>query len=213
MNAHTLIVGPQQGQLVTSPGAVLSIKDCSGPLTLAFDGAQPMPIFSGTVLNGPFHGLQFFNAGSVPVTVNFFTGPQAVNFAPAAASQSNSKSLIVGNLGVVSSGSSGYGQAVTTVPPIADNRGYLQVTDAMRLLVSGTRNGLRRQVLLISVDTAATHALNVLDASSSLASGDCAALTLQPGAQVELLTDSDVIFSGAGGTVGVTIGQIFLSNT
>ena len=193
--------------MYSAPGKVLSVKDCAGPLTVAFDGKAPQPIFSGTVLNGPFQTLQFFNASAAAVTVNFFTGNNAVAFAPASNAQSNARSFFFGNLGIKT------GSAANTFPgaPACDAGGFLQITDAMYLLVSGTRNGCRRQVLLISVDANAAFPLNVLDPNSG-AGGEYACLTLQKGSQVELLTDGDVIFSGAGGTVGATIGQIFLSN-
>jgi ferric-dicitrate binding protein FerR (iron transport regulator) len=83
----------------------------------------------------------------------------------------------------------------------------------MYLLISGNRNGARRQVLTLSVDPNAAFALNVLDPNSG-AGGEYAAITLAKGSQIELLTDSDVILSGSGvgQVVGVTVGQIFLSN-
>jgi hypothetical protein len=194
-----------------SPGKVLSVKDCAAPLTVAFDGMAPQPIYSGTVLYGPFRTLQFVNPNTVPVTVNFFVGDNPVNFAPATQSQSNSKSYLFGNLGVITAGSIG-GVVPTTVPPAADANGFLQITANMRLLVSGVRNGARRQVLILSVDPGAnaTYSLSVMDANSGQG-GEFAAITLKAGAQIELLTDSDIILSGNVGTIGVTIGQIFLT--
>lgn len=203
-NFYTLVVPAGQGATISAPGAVLTIKTVTGPLTVQMNGGGSQPVASGSALTGPFKFLTFCNAGSVAVTVGFYAGDNIVPYAPADNSASNAKSVLLGNLGIAT------GAAAANGNPACDGAGYLQVTNAMYLLVSGTRNGARRQVLYLSVSPTSAVGLNVLDSNSSGAA-QYAGITLAPGSQIELLTDSDVILSGNGGTAAVTVGQIFLT--
>jgi hypothetical protein len=206
---YTQLVPAGQAAMVSAPGAVLTVKTVGGSATVALDGKGPTPVSGGTVLNGPFSTVNIFNGSAADWTITFFVGDAAVLFAPGDNSTNNAKSYLWGNLGIkTNTAANSYPNA-----PACDANGFLQITSNMYLLVSGTRNGARRQVLTLSVSPTAPVYLNVLDPNSG-ADGEYAAITLAAGSQIELLTDSDVILSasGVGQVVGVTVGQIFLSN-
>ena len=208
---YTQLVPAGQAAMVSAPGAVLTVKTVGGSATVALDGKGPTPVSGGTVLNGPFSTVNIFNGSAADWTITFFVGDAAVLFAPGDNSTNNAKSYLWGNLGIKTNA----GASSTFVgAPACDANGFLQITNAMYLLVSGNRNGARRQVLTLSVDPNAAFALNVLDPNSG-PGGEFAAITLAKGSQIELLTDSDGVLSasGVGLFVGVTIGQIFLSNS
>ena len=216
-NFHSVTLPANSGNSVSASGKVLTVKRVSGDgVTVAMNGFSPLPILSGSVLNGKFGSLNFFNTGTATVTVEFFAGDTAVAFAPRDSSATNARSYLYGNLGIATAGVANVNAPSQTPLPTCDANGFLQITNGMRLLVPGIRNGARRQILVLSVDPLAAFALNVIDPTSGAATSptaEFAGITLKAGAQIELLTDSDIVLSGAGGTVGVTVGQIFLSNT
>jgi len=91
--------------------------------------------------------------------------------------------------------------------PACDANGFLLVTNAMALLISGVdSNGRRRQSIVFSMASNSPASLNVLDANGA------AYMTLAAGDKIERVTDSNFTISGAGGTAWVTIGQDFLAN-
>jgi len=82
------------------------------------------------------------------------------------------------------------------------------VLNSANYKVSGTNNGHRRQLVTFTMAPATSYAyaLNILDANGF------SVMTMLPGQIIALPTDSDLYISGAGGTAGVTIGQMFLAS-
>jgi len=191
--------------MVSAPGKVLSVKTSTLPISVAMDGRDKHLIQSGTVLMGPFNALNFFNDNAVKVTVNFYTGENQVPFSPADSSASNAQTYLLGNMGIASGASGNLLKNGTTPTSVSVNSsGYMSI-DNNNYLIPGTNNGHRRQLILIGVSSSSSVGLNVQD------SNQCAVMTVAPGQQVVLSTDSDLFVSGANGTALATIGQIFLA--
>lgn len=198
-NFFTRIVPAGLAVIVSSPSKALSVKTSTLPLTVAMDGKEAQPVQSGTVLQGPFKWLNFFNSAAVDVTVTFYTGDEAVLFSPADNQQAAASTYVFGNLGIATSAGAAGGN------PACDANGFLQITNAMALSVAGTNNGHRRQTVTLSMSSQSPASLNILD------SGGRAFMTILSGQQIALDTDATLVLSGAGGTAWVTVGQIFLS--
>ena len=205
-NFFTQVVSAGMAAMMSTPGKVLSVKAVSGTISVAMDGKAASPIYSGTVLYGPFSYLNFFNPSGADAVVSFFVGDDVVPFQPADNGQSNARSLLFGNLGIRT-----LSPANVAFPgsPAYDANGYLQITNAMRLLVAGNRNGLRRQTAFISVSPNSPAAVTV-QAPDTNVGAEFSAMTLAAGSQVPLTFDSDFFLSGTGGTAWVTVGQVFL---
>jgi len=160
---YSQLVPAGQAAMVSAPGAVLTVKTVGGSATVALDGKGPTPVSGGTVLNGPFSTVNIFNGSAADWTITFFVGDAAVLFAPGDNSTNNAKSYLWGNLGIKTNAGA---NSTFVGAPSCDANGFLQITSNMYLLVSGTRNGARRQVLTLSVSPTAPVYLNVLDPNS-----------------------------------------------
>jgi len=115
---------------------------------------------------------------------------------------SQASTYLYGNLGIAVSAA-----AITGPPPVpaCDAYGYLQITNAMNLAISGIdRFGKLRQTITFSVSPTSPAPLNILDAYGN------PFMTISAGQQIALNTNSTLVVSGATGTAAVTIGQIFL---
>jgi hypothetical protein len=220
----TISLAPGQATMQQTAGKYLSIKNCGLPIVASFNGGQNETVFAGQVfdksgMNGG-QGFNYFsltNTNAVAVTVSFFAGGSPVSYNPADNSQSNAATFAFGNLGVAINGAAGSAFAGS---PQCDGYGYLQITNAMQLVIPNIGNvgptiGHRRQVLTFTMAPAGTllssgqtqqYSLNICDANG------LAFMTIAPGAIVSLPYDATFIVSGVNGTVGVTIGQIFLAS-
>jgi hypothetical protein len=188
--------------IVTWPGKVLSMKACTLPLMVSFDSGDSHPVKGGQVIPraDEFNNVNFVNNNSVSVTFDFYIGDEAAPYAPADNSQSNASSYAFGNLGVA------VGAGAVGGLPACDANGFLQITNALALVVPGTNNGHRRQIITFSMSSSSPAPLNLLDANG------CAYMTILAGQQIQLVTDATFTLSGAGGTAWVSVGQIFLNN-
>lgn len=206
MNTFSRLIAAGGYASVSAPGRVLTVRSSTLPVNVAFDGKDFNEVRSGTVLPGPFRTLLFQNPASVAVTVVFAVGNEAMQFAPADNQQANAQTYLFGNCGVATSGSAALANSSGTTTTVAcDADGYLSIPNTPAIVVAGTNNGHRRQVIMFSVSQASSHSLNVQDSSGR------AVMTIAAGQQVVLITDSDLQISGAGGTALATVGQIFLS--
>jgi len=196
---QSIVVKTGLSMPVSISGKVMSVKSSTLPISIAFDGRDKQPAQSGTVLRGPFKFATFTNSNAVDVTVNFFVGDDPVAFSPQDNSASNASSYSLGNLGIATSAGAAGGL------PGCDANGFLQITDSMGLVVSGSNNGHRRQQIFFSTKSTSAAPLNVLDANGF------AFMTIPAGQVITILTDSTYILSGAGGIASVTVGQIFLA--
>ena len=111
----------------TTPGKVLSVKSCSLPITAAFNGGLAEPVQAGTVLDGPFRYINFINPNTVAVTVGYFVGDVAVNYAP------------VDNQ-----------QKVGSTYAVASSINTSGTTSSSGILVSGTNNGHQRKQIVFT---------------------------------------------------------------
>lgn len=188
----------------TSGGKVLTVKSCTLPLNVSFDGGAYTQIQAGSVIERTtaFKTLNFQNLQGANVTVVFYVGDVAAPFSPADNSASNAATYAVGNLGIAN------GAAAAGLNPACLGSGFLQITNGMFLRISNLDpvNGHRRQTIYFSVDPAAAFNLAILDISGNTF------MILSKGQQIQLTADSVFELSGIGGTVGVAIGQIYLTN-
>lgn len=177
----------------------LRIRKLTSPVLISFDGNDWLT----ANLNDQFtpKGAQrvyFQSAAGVGITVEFSYGN--VSFTAQDTAQSNAQTYALGNLGIAT------GAGAAGALPACDGNGYLQITNAMALVVPGTNNSHRRQIITFSVAAGSPAPLNLLDANGF------AFMTIASGQQIALATDAQFTLSGAGGTAWVTVGQIFLSN-
>ena len=199
---HFSVSIPAGGSAVeTCPGKVVSIKSASLPVKLTIGGGNSRTVKSGSVIENEveFKNVNFINPNAVDVTLSFVIGDTASQYTPDDNANSNAPSYAYGNLGVPVSTAAANGL------PQCDANGFLLITNAMALVVAGTNNGHRRQIITFSMSANSPAALNLLDANG------LAFMTILAGQQIMLVTDSTFTLSGAGGTAWVTVGQIFLS--
>jgi hypothetical protein len=184
------------------PGKVLTVKNCSLPSgVVAVIGANQYPIKSGTVVpESEFRCVNFVNQNAVAVTISFWIGDDAAKFTADDNSTANASTFALGNLGVA------VGAVAANGLPACDGNGYLLITNAMALIVAGTYQGHRRQIITFSLSANSPAPLNLLDANGF------AFMTIAAGQQIALVTDATFTLSGAGGTAWATVGQIFLNS-
>ena len=145
-------------------------------------------------------GKVFFRASNATAaTVTFETSQTPLQAQDTA--QSNASTFALANLGIK------VGAAAAGGLPACDANGYLQITDAMALLVSGKNAGRPRQTIIFSVSSGT---LNVLTPDSG-GGNNYVFMSIPAGQVIPLDSDTDWILSGAGGTAKVSVGQIFLN--
>ena len=200
MRSFTITLQPGMAALETCVGKVLTVKKCTLPLVVNFDGANQRTVKAGSVVpTDGFKNLNFLNNQAVAVTITFEVADTAGQYTADDNAASNAASYAFGNLGVVTGAGAAGGL------PACDGNGFLQITNAMALVVAGTNNGHRRQIITFSMAGNSPSPLNLLDANG------LAFMTILSGQQIMLVTDAAFTLSGAGGTAWVTVGQIFLS--
>ena len=191
------------------------VKAATAPFQISFDGSTFSPANQNDryALGAPQGSLSLMALNGNAATVTLLYSDQPISSQDTA--QSNAKSFILGNLGVATApalnGDARSAAQIAAGLPVADVNGYLQITAAMRCNIPGVTGTARRQLIFFSVSPNSQYPVTVLDPNSSPA-GDFAAITIAPGQQIQLTTDSQLLVSGAGGTALVTIGQIFLNN-
>lgn len=177
------------------------LRKVTGTLEVSFDGqnwvaAQQNDRF-GPLEPNP--GNIYFRAtNGVAAVVNFLSSLEPITIQDTATSVASTK--IFGNLGIAT------GAAATGALPACSALGFLQITNAMNLLVSGTKDGKRRLDVTFCVKAGTAINLNVLDADGF------AFMTIPSGATIQKVMDADFYLSGAGGLAEVTVGQVFLKN-
>jgi hypothetical protein len=199
----TLTIAAGQAATNTAGGKVLTVKSCTLPLNVSTDGGGYQAIQAGAVINaGPtgFRVLNFQNPQVVAVTVVFYVGDTQVQFSAADNSTAAAATYAVGNLGIAN------GTGAANGNPACSAAGLLQITNGMALIIPGTdpATGHRRQHIVFSTDPAAAYNLNVLDGQGNVF------MVLAKNQQILLPNDAVYKVSGVGGTVGVTIGQVYL---
>jgi len=187
------------------PGQVLTIKTCTIGIQAALDGGSYQAIQAGTILRGPFNTVIFQNNSSVAVTVSGWVADTAIQFAATDNSAANAQTYCVGNFGQAN-GASASGSGSSAVPAV-NGPGLCQITTATKITMASAdpATGHRRQLLTLSVDPLAANTLAVLDANGNTV------MILQKGSQISLPVDSVLQLQGVGGTVGVSVGQYYLS--
>jgi len=188
--------------------AYVVIRDATVAAEVSFDGQVWQPAGrndSFGPLSPPASDIYFRASGGAAGTVTFAFGLQKLVQQDTA--QSNAKTFLLGNCGIATNSN------VTTLPASdgsqqvipCDASGYLSIPNNFNILVPGTNGAKRRQMILFGVSSLSPMGLNIQD------SNQCAVMTIAPGQQVVLSTDSDLYMSGAGGIAKATVGQIFLS--
>lgn len=203
LQQFNVIIPAGQGTHNKFSGKVLSVKTCSLPINVSFDGGGYQPVQAGSVVpTAGFTVLNFQNPNNVNVTITYYVGDESAPFSPQDNSASNAPTYPVGNLGIAN------GTAAAGGNPQCNGAGLLQITAGMALVIPNTDpvTGHRRQTIYFSVDPAAAYNLAILDPAGNTF------MTLGKGAIINLTLDGPLKISGIGGTVGVTIGQTFLLN-
>lgn len=200
----TIKIPANGSALATAPGKVLSVLKCALQVLVSLDGGASENATTGTVIDrtdrGGFRFLNFINGNSVAVEVTFSVGDKPAAFAPADNSQSNAATVAVGNLGIAA------GTGAAGGNPACDAANYLQITNAMALVIPSENAGRRRQSIVFSVKRTSAYSLEVADADGK------GFMTIDAGERIELVTDSGFIVSGDGGTCVCKIGQIVLAD-
>lgn len=176
------------------------IRKMSGTVEVCFDGQQWHPAAQNDRFTMPAEmtEIAFRATNAVAATVSFIASLETLNIQDTATSVAATK--IFGNLGIAN------GAPATGALPACSALGFLQITNAMNLLVSGTKDGKRRLDVTFCVKAGTAINLNVLDENGF------AFMTIPPGATVQKVMDADFYLSGAGGLAEVTVGQVFLKN-
>ena len=177
------------------------VRKLTGTAEISFDGQtwQAANQNDRFTMPEPLPNNIYFRAtNAVAAVVNFIASLEPVSIQDTATSVAATE--IFGNLGIATGAPAAGGF------PACSALGFLQITDAMNLLVSGTRNGKRRLDVTFCVKTGSANNLNVLDLNG------LAFMTIPPGATVQKVMDADFKLSGAGGLAEVTVGQVFLKN-
>ena len=201
MRSFTITIPAGGAAVETCAGKVLTIKKSTLPVYVTIGGANQRLLKAGSVVpTDGFKNVNIINNNTVPVTLTFEIDDVAGQYTPDDNSSSNAPSYALGNLGVA------VGAGAAGGLPACDGNGFLQITNAMALAVTGTNNGHRRQIITFSLSTGSPAPLNLLDANGF------AFMTILAGQQIMLVTDATFTLSGAGGTAWVTVGQIFLNN-
>lgn len=195
-------------QIFSLPGLVLTVKTSTVPVLVSFDGNAYQPLAAGSVFDlrnaGGFKTFTIQNqsTNSTTATVNFWVGDVPVNFSPADNSTALAQTYAVGNLGIAN------GAAAAGPLPACNASGLLQIASNKTYAIANTdpATGHRRQIVTFSIDPNATFTLAVMDPNGNTM------MILQKGSQIQLVTDAPLLIQGVSGTVGVSIGQIYLSN-
>ena len=195
------IVIPANGSKVElCAGKVLTIKKSTLPI-VAVIGADSRTVKSGSIVDtGEFTVVNFLNGNAVPVTLSYWIGEKKGDYTADDNSSANAGHYAFGNLGVA------IGAAAANGLPACNANGFLQITNAMQITVSGVNNGHRRHLITINVDTNSPAPLNIVDVNGNNFR------TLQAGQDFALPTDATFVLSGAGGTANASIGELYLAN-
>ena len=204
---YTIPAGGCQNISVT--GKVFTLKASSLPVVLTFDNGSERDAQAGAVVNlspAGFKTICVLNRNAVPVKIVAVIGDVAATFAANDNSVANAQHYAFGNLGVANNGNVPDDSAPNHLTAVAVNgSGYLSIPNAPNLLVSGTNNGHRRQLITFDVSPASAASLNVLDANGLVI------FVIPAGQARQIVTDADLKISGAGGVASAAIGQIFLN--
>ena len=173
------------------------LKRASTPVQISFDG-NDFKVASQGDTYGPIEAASvWFKAeAGLDSDVEFTASLEPVRYQEQA--QSNAPTEAFGNLGIADGAGANNGM------PACDANGNLIITNAMALLISGKRNGKRRQMITFAVSKNSPASFAVKDANGKTFK------VMDAGDDFAYPTDSDFIVSGAGGNAWVSIGQIFL---
>ena len=201
----TLTLTPGAANMQSAAGKFMSVKSCSLPLSVAFNGGPEQTVSAGMILDrsaAPIVYVNLRNQNAVAVTITFYVADAPVPYAPADNSVSMASEYAFGNLGVVTNTGANSAFAGS---PACDALGYLQITDGMNLRIDNTNNGHRRTRIVFTMSDITLARLNILDAAGR------AYASIIKGGQISLNDDCIYFVSGAQGVASVTIGQNFLA--
>ena len=184
---------------------VLTVKTCSLPITVAFDGGPNEPCSAGSVFNLSGDSITFANANATDVTLEFWLANDVMAFSPSDSSVSNAETYLLGNLGHANNSSDLWATDGVARGVNVSAAGWASLSTLYNYFVSGKDNGHRRQFVVFAVSSSSSSVLNVMDASLRTF------LQVAPGQIVQLTTDSDIYVSGATGQCFCSIGQCFLT--
>ena len=199
-NTLTVAAGGSPQKLAMGGYVYAIVRSINAPVEISFDGEVWQPARQNDSY-GPLtdaKDIYFRASGGLDCTVTFAVSLTKLSAQDTAVS--NAQHFAQGNLGIAT------GAAAAGGLPACDANGFLQVTNAMQLAVSGMNKSHRRQILTVSVSANSPAALNILDVNGANFR------TLQAGQDIAIVTDADFVFSGAGGTAWVSLGQLFLTN-
>ncbi len=198
----TLTLAAGAAAMNKTSGKFMSVKACSLPLLAAFNGGPEQTISAGMVIDRSDAEITYVNlrnSQSVAVTITFYIDANPVNYAPANNAVSTADTFALGNLGV---GIGGAANSAFAGSP-ADVGGYLTI-GATALAIPA--NGYRRQQITFSVAAGQAFPLAILDPNGN------AFMLLGSGDKIVLMTSTALSVKGIGGSVSVSIGQIFYSS-
>ncbi len=187
---------------ISAHARVLTVKKCTLPITVAFDGGPGTPCTSGSVFDQGFRTLNFINVQLTSVTLEFWVADTKIDFSPADNSAANAATYFLGQCGIDSGGVLPNAGGTTTAITILGS-GYMQIPNAPNILIAATNNGHRRQFVIFAVATG-SPSLNVLDAAGRVF------LVVLANQVVQITSDADIYVSGVASTCSVSIGQVFL---
>ena len=203
MKSFSYKIAAGDSKLVSYSGLVLTVKRCTLPLTVCFDGAVTDVNFkAGRVFDFRPTGLKMFNLtnpNAVEVQTEFIIDDIPAHFIADDNAVASASTYAYGNLGVATGAGAAGGL------PACDANGFLQITNGMALLVTGMNNGHRRQKITFSMAANSPAPLNLLDLQNKVF------MTILAGQQIALVDDSAYTLSGAGNTAFVTVGQSFFA--
>ncbi len=201
MNAtQDILASGAVSQLLIGPFTYFRVKSATAAFQLQFDNGPWLDAIQNDAFGplDPVHRVSFRAVGGVASTVKMI-----YSLTPIAAqdtAQSNASVYPVGNLGIAVNAAAANGL------PACDADGFLIITNAMNLKVSGLNNGHRRQLITFSMKAASPASLNVLDPQG------CVVITVLAGQQIQLPFDCDYTLSGATGSAWCNVGQHFLNS-
>lgn len=209
-NFETLLLAAGQVKNITTTASVLTVKTSTLAIQVSFNGGPQQPCASGAKLNITGGNFSLTNNQSVAVTIGFWLGDKSVDFDPADNSASNAATYLFGNCGIANSTAANLpdDSAPGHVTSIACGAtGLLTIPNTPNIQIVATNNAHRRQTIIFSISATSANPLNILDPNKNTV------MTIPIGSPpIQLVTDSVLYISGAGGSCTVTIGEIYLSN-
>ena len=180
------------------------IRAANVPTEISFDGQVWQPAGKNDSF-GPLEpaaqNIYFRAASGLAGAVTFAFGLSKIVVQDTA--QSNASHYALGNINIAVGAAA---NAAFAGSPACDANGYLQITNAMQLAVSGVNNSHRRQLITFDVSPQSPASLNVTDTNGKVF------YVIPAGQARQIVTDADLVISGAGGTAWAAVGQLFLNS-